>query len=131
MSMAVSLEARVPLLDHKIVDFMATVPSKLKIKNHTTKYIMKQAMQDLVPQEIMVRKKHGFTLPTKEWFKNDLHTFAHDMLLENAEMKKYFNPIYMKKILDAHKEGRENYEFQLCSLISFAMWHKLYVEKKL
>lgn len=122
-----SLEGRCPLLDHRLVELMARVPTPLKIKNFETKYLLKKAMIGTLPKEIIYRKKHGFTLPTTEWFRNELKDYAQE-ILANKELEKYINPEYVAKVLSLHQQKREDFGFQISNLISFGVWHKLYME---
>src|ERR1700692_3016733 len=84
MSMAHSIEARVPLLDHKMVEFAATVPADMRLRGVTTKYIFKQAMRGILPDEIIDRPKRGFAIPLGQWFRGQLEGFASDLLLSQA-----------------------------------------------
>ena len=84
MTMAHSIEARPPLLDHHIVEFAATIPARLRLRDGTTKYLFKQAMRGILPDEIIDRPKHGFAVPTGTWFRGELSDFARDLLLSGA-----------------------------------------------
>jgi asparagine synthase (glutamine-hydrolysing) len=100
MSMAHSIEVRVPLLDHKLVEFTATIPPNLKLRNGTTKYIFKQAMRGILPDEIIDRPKQGFAVPLRRWFRGQLNDFIHDLLLsDTARQRGIFQAKYIEKLL--------------------------------
>jgi len=129
MSMAASVELRVPFLDHKLVEFAATVPSKYKIKKWTSKYLLKKAVRNLLPKEIIYRRKKGFPVPINAWFKGDFSEKAQDTLL-NGRNRGYFDNEYVAQIIKKHKEGKEDYSKQLFSLIVLEMWHKVFIDGK-
>ena len=84
MTMAHSLEARPPLLDHRLVEFAATIPARFRLRGGTTKYLFKQAMRGILPDGIIDRPKHGFAVPLARWFRGDLAGFARDLLLSET-----------------------------------------------
>ncbi|MBL7206317.1 MAG: asparagine synthase (glutamine-hydrolyzing) [Candidatus Aenigmarchaeota archaeon] len=123
MSMANSIEARVPFLDHKLVEFSAKIPFNMKLKGFTEKYILKRAMQNELPKEIIKRKKHPFAVPIISWLENDLKEISDHLLSKrNIEKQGYFNSSYVDKI-----NKSKNYN-QLWPLVFFQMWHKTYIE---
>lgn len=128
-TMAVSLEARVPYIDHRIVEFLARIPSSIKIKNFTTKYMLKKVASKFLPREIVYRKKHGFTLPTAKWFREELRDYV-QMIMEDKSVNEYLNKDYIEKIIRLHQSGRENYNFQIYCLVTFAIWHRIYIENE-
>jgi asparagine synthase (glutamine-hydrolysing) len=129
-SMANSLEVRSPFLDHKFVEFAVGVPNSFKLRNGDTKYILKKAFTKLLPQQIIERKKMGFSIPVDKWFRYDLKEFSYETLLYgNKEIKEYFNKKFMKYLLDAHCSGARNYGTQLWLLINFALWYDMFVNQ--
>lgn len=127
MSMMTSLEARVPLLDHRLIELMSKIPSSMKLSGFKTKYLMKKIIKPILPKEILARKKHGFTLPIEHWFRYELKNYTEDVLADR-ELNAYLNKNYVNKILKLHQQGKENYSFQICSLLSFGIWHKIYMQ---
>jgi len=125
-SMLASIEARVPYLDHRLVELSSKIPSSLKIKNFSTRHIQKKAALKILPKEIVYRKKHGFDLPTKEWFNHELKDYV-DQTLENKDLYRYLDRRYVKKILERHRSGRENYNFQISALLCFGIWYGIYM----
>ncbi len=128
MSMAHSIEARVPLLDHKLVEFAATIPPELRLRNGTTKYIFKQAMRGILPDEIIDRRKHGFSIPLGHWFRGRLDGFVRDLLLAPSSVQRgIFNPAYIEQLLHLNKKGRK-LDLQLWTLISFELWCRTFLD---
>jgi asparagine synthase (glutamine-hydrolysing) len=129
MSMAHSIEARVPLLDHKLVEFAATVPADMRLRGVTTKYIFKQAMRGILPDDIIDRPKRGFAVPLGQWFRGKLESFASDLLLSAASRQRgSLNPQYIRKLLSMHAQGRD-LDMQLWTLISFEMWCRKFLDQ--
>jgi asparagine synthase (glutamine-hydrolysing) len=129
MSMAHSLEARVPLLDHKLVEFAATIPPGLKLQNGRTKHIFKQALKGILPETIIDRPKQGFAVPLGRWFRGELDGFVHDLLLSpTSRARKIFNPAYIEKLLLLQARGRP-LDLQLWTLISFELWCRTFLDR--
>jgi len=130
MSMAHSLEARVPLLDHKLVEFAATIPPEFKLKQGATKYIFKKAMRGILPDSIIDRRKHGFAVPLGQWFKGRFDDFLHDLLLSDTSKRRgIFNAGYIEHLIRLHRGGRP-LDSQLWTLISFELWCRTFMDKK-
>lgn len=130
MSMAHSIEARVPLLDHKLVEFAATIPPELKLRQGTTKYIFKRAMRGILPDQIIDRPKHGFAVPLGRWFRGQLGNFIRELLLsERSRGRGILNTAYIEQLLKRHEKGRE-LDFQLWTLISFELWCRIFLDDR-
>ncbi len=130
MSMANSIEARVPFLDHHLVEFSAKVPHYLRLKGLTTKYILKKAMSRLLPKKIIKRKKQGFSIPMKNWLRCELKEMVFDVLSkEKIKEKKYFNYDYVEKIVEQHLAGRRDNAHRIWPLITFELWHDSYIQQ--
>lgn len=126
MSMLHSLEVRVPFLDHKLVELACRIPHNLKLKGLTTKYILKKAMNGLLPGNILKQRKQGFSIPLNRWFRNELSSFASGLLLDKACVsRRYFRPQYMKWMLDQHANGKQRFGAQIYALIIFELWCRL------
>lgn len=128
MSMAHSLEARVPFLDRDVVEFMAGVPSSLKMKGLRTKYILKKALNGLLPKEILQKKKGGFNVPIPRWIKKDLKEYVTDTL-SPAKMRSlgHFNVDNVSQILKMHLRGEKDYSRNIWGLFMFMLWYDEYV----
>ncbi|MBN2355627.1 asparagine synthase (glutamine-hydrolyzing), partial [candidate division KSB1 bacterium] len=128
MSMAVSLEARTPFLDYRFVEFCATIPAPLRFNGRTTKHILKKAMVGILPQEILQRRKEGFSIPIKNWMKQELRPMMLEFLSVDAVKKTgYFSPAYIDQLIKEHLSGRENHSHRLWALLMFQMWHRQYM----
>ena len=128
-SMAVGLEVRVPFLDHELVEFAATIPSKYKIKGFTKKYILKKAMRGLLPESVIKKPKHGFSVPTDPWFRGKLKDYVFEVLFDNkARGRGYFNYPYIEKLYREHLDGKEVYDFHLWLLLNFELWHRKFMD---
>lgn len=130
MSMAVSLEARVPLLDHKLIEFVCSrIPASMKMKGLDTKYILKRAVVDLIPPEILNREKQGFGVPIKEWINRQLRERIHETLTEARTVQRgYFDPRYVKLLLNEHERERRDHASELWSLFMFELWNRQFAD---
>ena len=129
MTMAHSVEGRVPFLDHKFVEYSFKIPTKLKLNGRKDKYIVKKAMKDILPKEIFKRKKQRFYVPIDLWIKNDLKDYVSEVLSEETIRNQgIFNYNYIKKIFDKYDKSGLFYARQLWNLITFQTWYNLYIE---
>jgi len=128
MSMAASLEAREPLLDHKLVEFVFGLDGRLKLHGLTTKWVFKKTMERLLPRENIYRPKEGFSIPIKHWLRTELRELMLDHLSEKRIREAgYFNPAPVRKMIDAHLAGRRNFSHQLWALLVFEIWRESYL----
>lgn len=127
MSMMHSLEVRVPLLDHKVVELAAAIPFSLKMKGRTTKYILKKSLQGFLPADILKQRKQGFSIPLDRWFREGLSTIAGKLLLHPAESlsRRFFRPEYVQTLLAEHCSGRQRFGSQLYALMVFELWARM------
>ena len=128
LSMWHSLEVRVPFLDHKLVEFVATIPSHLKLKGWEKKHILIKSLEGLLPQSILNRRKQGFSIPLNHWLRGPLRDLLRSHLAASAirEMG-LFNPMAIDRLLDEHDRGVQNHETQLWALLTFVLWHRSYI----
>jgi asparagine synthase (glutamine-hydrolysing) len=128
MTMAHSIEARPPLLDHKLVEFAATVPAHIRLRGGTTKYLLKRAMRGILPDGIIDRPKHGFAVPLAHWFRGELAGFARDLLLSaTCRQRGIFNASYIERLLTQHQQGRD-LSLQLWTILSFELWCRRFLD---
>jgi asparagine synthase (glutamine-hydrolysing) len=128
MSMAASLEAREPLLDHKLAEFAFSLPGHLKLHGSTTKWIFKKTLERLLPAETLTRKKEGFSIPIKHWLTTDLRDLMRETLSEKRLREGgWFESAPVQRMIDAHLAGRENYSHQLWALLVFEIWRENYL----
>ena len=128
MSMAASLEAREPLLDHKLVEFAFSLPGRLKLNGLKTKWIFKKTMERLLPRENIYRPKEGFSIPIKHWLRQELRKMMLDYLSEKRTKEVgLFNYGLIKNMIDSHLSGRKNWSHQLWALLVFEIWRENYL----
>ncbi len=128
-SMLVSLEARVPLLDHRLMEFVATIPASLKLREGTGKWIFKRAMAESLPAEILERRKMGFGVPLERWFRGTLGQYARELLLSpRARHRGIFAPGAVQALLDEHQAGRDR-SSQVWSLLCFEEWARRWMDR--
>ena len=129
MSMAHSIEARVPLLDHELAEFAAGIPAGMRIKGNTTKYIFKKALGGILPDEILNRPKQGFAVPLGRWFRGELRGYARDLLgSESCRQRGVLEPSSVTRLLERHDGGRE-LDLHLWTLISFELWCRAFLDR--
>jgi asparagine synthase (glutamine-hydrolysing) len=128
-SMSVSLEVRAPFLDRRVVEYAASLPADFKLRGRTTKYILKRAIEPLVPAFVTRRPKKGFGVPVAEWLKGRLRPLARD-LLSPARLARHglFDPAYVARLQDEHERGFANHRKLLWTLLVFELWHESFVE---
>jgi asparagine synthase (glutamine-hydrolysing) len=132
MSMAHSIESRVPLLDNEVVDLANALPASLKIRNGRRKHVLKEVAARLLPDGIVDRKKQGFGVPLGTWFRGDLkELFADTLLAPEALQRGYFEPRFVRRIVNEHLSGRRDHTLRLWQLVVFERWHRQYVGSRL
>lgn len=129
-TMAYSLEARTPLVDYRVVEYSQKIPFKYKYENGSGKNILKDILYDYLPKEIFDRPKSGFTVPLKNWFRNELKDYVYETLSEkNLKKIDDINISYVKQMIENHMNGKENNYHQIWTLISYIKWMEKYYEK--
>lgn len=128
MSMAASIESRVPFLDHKLVEFSARLPERFKIRGKQTKWILREAMKGILPEEILTRPKMGFPVPFGNWLRNDYKWVIDEYVLSSRALSRnIFNGDFVREIVSRHNAG-ENHDERLWFLINFEIWHRQFIE---
>jgi asparagine synthase (glutamine-hydrolysing) len=129
-SMFCSLETRAPLLDHEVVELAARMPSSFKLRSGETKYILKKAMEGILPDDILYRRKMGFGVPLIHWFKKDLTEYARDLLLsKQARERGLFNAKHVETVLDTHQKKGRDLSARIWALLFFEQWAKNWVDR--
>ena len=119
MSMAASIESRVPFLDHKLVELTARLPERMKLRGMTTKYILRRSMKGILPQQILTRSKMGFPVPLGAWFRGPFRSIIDDYVLgERALERGLFNPAFVRELAQRHQSGTENHAERLWMLVN-------------
>jgi asparagine synthase (glutamine-hydrolysing) len=130
MSMAVSLEAREPLLDHKLLEFAARVPASLKLKDGRSKYLLRRVLDRRVPRSIIERKKSGFAAPIGEWLRGPLAAMANDLLLDGRlKSRGIFNDREINRLWREHRSRRADHEHRLWQLVMLELWFREFIDK--
>ncbi|MFH1754498.1 MAG: asparagine synthase (glutamine-hydrolyzing) [Candidatus Latescibacterota bacterium] len=128
MTMANALEARVPFLDHELVELAATIPSSIKFKKRIKKYILKEALRDLLPGSILDRKKAGFNVPVNAWLAGKMKAMAQELLSpERIGQVGFFEPSYVSKLLAEHLARKADHSFPLWGLMCFQIWYERFI----
>ena len=123
MSMACSIESRVPFLDHTFVEFASRVPDNLKIRNKSGKYIMKKAVEDLLPHDIIYRTKMGFPTPLRQWFRDEQNAPIYSVLLDrNSFLSEYVDLKYVEDLIARQRNGTDDATDRLWRLLNLQVW---------
>ena len=132
MAMATSVEARVPFLDYRLVEYSFKIDSKIKIKNYITKYILKKSVEGIIPNEIIYRKKQGFAAPMNYWLRNELSNFTkHYLLNSNIHKLNLFNKDFIKFLIESPLSNRYDYVQNTWNLLNLFMWYDYWFEGRL
>lgn len=127
MSMAASIEARVPFLDHQLAEFVSALPDRYRVRGLTTKWILREAGKRIIPAAILKRPKVGFRVPVNAWFRHEMRDFLVDHLQgAQSRTRAYFDPAALDGVLAEHLAGRQNHEKLLWSLLNLEIWHRHY-----
>ena len=128
MSMAASIESRVPFLDHPLAEFAARMPERMKLRGMTTKWVLRQAMKDRLPAEILSRKKMGFPVPVGTWFRGEWsHLLDEFVVSERALARGVFSPDAVRQFVRGHRAG-ENHTERLWTLLTFELWQRIFLD---
>jgi len=129
-TMAFGLESRAPFLDHNIVEFADSIPSKYKINGRTTKYILRKVLSEFLPESICNKAKHGFAVPTNIWLKGKLKDYLFEIIFDDkTKQRGYFNYDYIEKIYKNYKDNSQPLDSQLWLLLNFELWHRQFIDK--
>lgn len=123
-SMAVSLEVRCPILDHVFMEYVARIPSRMKLVGTDGKHIFKRALKRYLPDDILYRKKMGFGVPILEWLRKDLREYARGLILEGSASRAYLQPKVLRQLWDQHQSGVRNRSTELWTVLMLNLWHE-------
>ena len=130
MSMAVSLEARVPFLDHEVVELAFSISGRVKISGFKTKNILRYCFSDMLPPQILNRQKEGFSIPLKNWLRNEMKDQMIAILSkENIAKIDYLSPKGVISLMNEHIAGKDNHQHRLWALMVLILWYKKYMER--
>jgi len=129
MTMAHSIEARVPFLDHRFAEFAMTIPNHYKIRGLSEKYIMRRSMKGLIPERIINRKKHGFTVPISSWMRNELGEYVSSLLTKDRVCSfGFWDYSYIKELMEANLDN-VFVKRQFWTILTFEVWHQIFIER--
>jgi asparagine synthase (glutamine-hydrolysing) len=130
-TMANSLEARVPLLDHEFMEFVASIPSHLKLKGLTSKFILKKAFSNMLPETILNRKKMGFGIPASKWFRKELKEYIYEILLDQRTVNRgYFKRESISGLLDEHVALKYDHSAKIWALLFLEIWFRVFIDSE-
>ncbi|CDG84599.1 asparagine synthase (glutamine-hydrolyzing) [Janthinobacterium agaricidamnosum] len=129
MTMAASLEARMPFMDHELAEFVSSLPDHYRVRGKATKWILREAMKQLLPQNILQRPKVGFRVPINEWFRGPMRDYLYQHLTGPESLTRhYYHAAALEKVLADHVAGRQNHEKLLWSLLNLEIWQRQYIQ---
>jgi len=129
MSMAASIESRVPFLDHELVEEVAVMPGRLKLRGWQTKAVLRAAVEDVVPREILTRRKMGFPVPVGRWLRGPFRSLVDDLVLgRRALARGLFDPARLRRLVHAHRSGAAEHGDRLWLLINLEIWQRMFLD---
>jgi asparagine synthase (glutamine-hydrolysing) len=130
-TMAHGLEGRSPLLDHELMEFAASLPVNLKLRHNTKKYIFRKALEGILPESVLHRRKMGFGVPLDHWFRQELKDLAYDTLLGRRMSERgYFQMDVVRRLLDEHVAGVAHWHDQLWNLLMLERWYQAFIDQR-
>ena len=129
MSMAASIESRVPFLDHPLMEFAARLPQRMKLRGLTTKYVLRQAMRGTLPDAILTRRKMGFPVPVGRWFAGQYRQLLNEYVLgDRAAERGLFDMGYIRGLIAQHERGEGNQSERLWALVNTEIWQRIFLD---
>jgi asparagine synthase (glutamine-hydrolysing) len=129
MSMAASIESRVPFLDHEFVEYVAAMPARFKVSGWRTKVVLREALRDLVPPAILTRGKMGFPVPVGRWFRGPSWPLVEEFVLSPRALQRgFFRPAGLRRIADEHRAGVGEHGDRLWLLVNLEMWQRVFLD---
>jgi asparagine synthase (glutamine-hydrolysing) len=128
MTMAHGLEGRSPFLDHKLMEFVATIPPQDKLRGTRLKYILKQLGKAWLPDQILRREKKGFSVPIGKWFRHELRDMISDLFASSSLVKEgIFNDVTLQRMLSEHQSGKMDHKHRIWLLLNFELWYRMFI----
>jgi len=129
MSMAASVESRVPYLDHEFVERVTAIPGRVKLRGWQTKAVLRAALRDLVPREILTRRKMGFPVPVGRWFRGAFWPVVREFVLGRRALERgLFQPAFLRRLADEHRTGTAEHGARLWLLVNLEIWQRIFVD---
>jgi asparagine synthase (glutamine-hydrolysing) len=131
VAMSTSVEARVPFLDHHLIEFTMGIPQTWKVRNGTTKYLLKRAVQGLIPEPTIHRRKMGFSAPMAEWIRGPFGQNVEQAILASPLIRRgFFDPSYVRRLFGLHRAHRQNNAEKIWILFNLTAWYEHWIERK-
>jgi asparagine synthase (glutamine-hydrolysing) len=131
ITMATSIEARVPFLDHHLVEYALSLPRALKVEGKSGKHILKRALEGILPHDLLYSPKRGFGAPIREWFRNGLGaSFETRVMTSSMRQRDFFDYTFIARLLDEHRRGAHDWSFHLWSLLNLSLWYERWIDPK-
>jgi asparagine synthase (glutamine-hydrolysing) len=128
--MANSIETRVPFLDHHLVEFAASIPSKYKIAGGIGKHILKRALEPVLPHDLLYAKKRGFGTPIREWFRSGLEAKIDEHVLSSPLARRDLLDLnYVRRLVNEHTSGKKDWSYQLWTLLNLGVWYENWIDR--
>jgi asparagine synthase (glutamine-hydrolysing) len=129
ITMATSVEARVPFLDHHLIEYAMSLPQALKVEGRTGKLVLKKALEDILPRDLLYGRKVGFGAPVSEWFRGRLAPWFEDQLMNFSIRKRgYFDDKFIARLLDEHRRGAQEWGYHLWALLNLGLWYERWID---
>jgi len=130
ITMATSVEARVPFLDHHLVEYAGGLSRSLKVQGMSGKHILKRALEEVLPRDLLYEKKRGFGAPVREWFRESLGTWFDDHLMNSTMRRRdLLNYEYIGRMLSEHRKGTKDWGFHLWALLNLSLWYERWIDR--
>jgi asparagine synthase (glutamine-hydrolysing) len=130
ITMANSIEARVPFLDHHLVEYALALPRSVKVEGASGKHILKRALEDILPHDLLYERKRGFGAPVREWFRGNLGGWFHNHLVNSTMRRRdLLDYAFVNRLLDEHRQGRKDWGFHLWALLNLSLWYERWIDK--
>jgi asparagine synthase (glutamine-hydrolysing) len=129
ITMATSVEARVPFLDHHLVEYAMGLPREFKVNGNTGKHILKRSLESILPHDLLYSKKRGFGAPIREWFRTEAGAAYGERMLNSAMRRRdYFDYDFIERMLAEHRSGRDDWSFHLWALLNLSLWYERWID---
>jgi asparagine synthase (glutamine-hydrolysing) len=130
MTMATSVEARVPFLDHHLIEYAMSLPVELKIKGTSGKHILKRALEKVLPGDLLYRPKRGFGAPVREWFRGDGGKELAGLIMNSSmQERRMFDYDFIARLVDEHRRGARDWSFHLWALLNLSLWYERWIKR--
>ncbi|MBC7930769.1 MAG: asparagine synthetase B, partial [Rubrivivax sp.] len=128
---ATSIEARVPFLDHKLVEHAMGVPRALKVEGRSGKHVLKRALEEVLPRDVLYKRKRGFGAPVTQWFRGTTGRALEEMLMNSSlRRREFFDYRFIARLVEEHRSGARDWGFQLWALLNLSLWYERWIEPR-